>query len=168
MKKVRNGMFETNSSSTHTIIITDRNCEPGTLVDFKIGEFAWEIDKLNTIDEKASYLYTLACECYGHDVYQDLYERLIKYGVKCECSRPAVFTMYEGENYLDNGYVDHAYCGLDFVNAIFHSERRLIRYLFSDESFVVTGNDNCDGRECAKMEEMTNVDYEHEEYYKDN
>ena len=33
---------------------------------------------------------------------------------------------------------------MDFVDAIFHSERRLIRYLFSDESFVITGNDNCD------------------------
>ena len=39
MVKIRKGMFETNSSSTHTIIITDKNCEPGAIVDFRIGEF---------------------------------------------------------------------------------------------------------------------------------
>lgn len=168
MKKVRRGMFETNSSSTHTIIITDQNCEPGALVDFQIGEFGWSHHILSTIDEKASYLYTLACECYNRDVYQDLYEILVKYGVDCECSRPAVFKKYDGYEYLDNGYVDHCYEGRDFVDAIFHSERRLIRYLFSDESFVITGNDNCDEDEYEKMEKEANVPYDHEEYYKGN
>lgn len=168
MKKVRKGMFETNSSSTHTIIITDKNCEPGALVDFRIGEFGWSHHILNTINDKASYLYTLACECYNRDVYQDLYEILVKYGVDCECSRPAVFKRYTDYEYLDNGYVDHASCGMDFVDAIFHSERRLIRYLFSDESFVVTGNDNCDEDEYEEMEKEADVPYDHEEYYKGN
>ena len=168
MKKVRNGMFETNSSSTHTIIITDQNCDPGALVDFRIGEFGWGIEKLDTINDKASYLYTLACECYGRDVYQDLYERLVKYGVDCECSRPAVFSNFGYGQYLDNGYVDHATDGCDFVDAIFHNEKRLIRYLFSDDSFVVTGNDNVDEDEYEIMEKMIDVDYNHEEYYKGN
>ena len=86
MVKIRKGMFETNSSSTHTIIVTDQKTEPGNLVDFAIGEFGWEFERLNTIDEKASYLYTMACECLCRDVYQDLYEILVKYGVECSCS----------------------------------------------------------------------------------
>ena len=168
MKKVRRGMFETNSSSTHTIIITDENCEPGALVDFRIGEFGWSRNVLCTIDEKASYLYTIACECYNRDVYQDLYEILVKYGVDCECSRPAVFKRNGDYEYLNNGYVDHGYEGRDFVDAIFHSERRLIRYLFSAESFVVTGNDNVDEDEYKEMEKEADVPYDHEEYYKGN
>lgn len=167
MKKVRKGMFETNSSSTHTIIITDKNCEPGALVDFQIGEFGWERRVLRTITAKASYLYTIACECYGHDVYQDLYEVLAKYGVQCECSVPAVFSS-DCCGYLENGYVDHASDGMNFVDAIFHSESRLIRYLFSGESFVVTSNDNCDEDEYEEMEQKTNVPYECEKYYKGN
>ena len=108
MVKIRKGMFETNSSSTHTIIVTDQKTEPGNLVDFAIGEFGWGFDKLASIDEKASYLYTMACEMLGRDVYQDLYEILVKYGVECSCSVPAKFTKSSWGEYLDNGYVDHA------------------------------------------------------------
>lgn len=166
MMKIRRGMFETNSSSTHTIIVTDRKTEPGNLVDFSIGEFGWEFRRLDTIDEKASYLYTMACECLDRDVYQDLYEILIKYGVQCSCSRPAVFDKYG----LDNGWVDHCYDGdaMDFVNRMLSHEHALIKYLFSDESFVITGNDNCDEDEYEWMQDQCDVDYSHTTYEKGN
>ena len=170
MMKIRKGMFETNSSSTHTIVVADRNCEPGNLVDFRIGEFGWEFERLDTIDEKASYLYTMACELTGRDVYQDLYEVLVKYGVECSCSVPAKFTKNSCGEYLDNGYVDHASDGdaKEFVERMLNHEHALIKYLFSDESFVVTGNDNCYDEEREWMEEQTDVDYPHETYYKGN
>lgn len=168
MKKIRKGMFETNSSSTHTIIITENKCDPGPAVDFRIGEFGWEFDTISSIDAKASYLYTMACEIYGRDVYQDLYERLVKYGVDCECSVPAKIEHSSYGDYLNNGYVDHASESADFVDAIFHNDRRLIRYLFSDESFVITGNDNCEQYEYREMEEQADVDYDHETFYKGN
>ena len=170
MIKIRRGMFETNSSSTHTIIVTDRKTEPGNLVDFAIGEFGWEFGRLDTIDKKASYLYTMACEMLGRDVYQDLYEILVKYGVECSCSVPAKFTKSSWGEYLDNGYVDHASDGdaKEFVERMLNHEHALIKYLFSDESFVVTGNDNSDEDERERMDEQTDVDYPHETYYKGN
>ena len=172
MKKIRNGMFETNSSSTHTIIVTDRKCEPGLFVDFAIGEFGWDFERLDTINEKASYLYTMACECLGRDVYQDLYEILVKYGVQCSCSVPAKFVKpsWSDCEYLDNGYIDHASDGdaKEFVERMLNHEHALIKYLFSDESFVVTGNDNCDEDRYEWMDKQTDVDYPHETYYKGN
>lgn len=165
MIKIRRGMFETNSSSTHTIIVTDRKTEPGNFVDFRIGEFGWEFKKLATINEKASYLYTMACECLGRDVYQDFYETLVKYGVECSCSEPAIF---DERGYLDNGYVDHCDQGKDFVKAMLSHEHALIKYLFSDESFVVTGNDNCYEDDYEWVKEQTDVDYKHKTYYKGN
>lgn len=170
MIKIRRGIFETNSSSTHTIIVTDRKTEPGNLVDFAIGEFGWGFEKLTSIDEKASYLYTMACEQLGRDVYRDLYEMLVKYGVRCSCSVPAVIRHESYGDYLDNGYVDHA-CGgeaIDFVDRMLNHEHALIKYLFSDKSFVVTGNDNCDEDEYKWMEEQADVDYPHTTYYKGN
>lgn len=166
MVTIRKGMFETNSSSTHTIIVTDKNCEPGAIVDFRIGEFGWEEDVLDTVDEKASYLYTMACSCLGRDVYQDLYEVLAKYGVRCSCTDPAVFD--DKYHYLDNGYIDHAGDGdsYKFVDDMLKHEDKLIRYLFSDESFVVTGNDNCDRDDWYS--DKVNVNYKHTEYYKGN
>ena len=169
MMKIRKGMFETNSSSTHTIVVADRNCEPGNLVDFRIGEFGWEFERLDTIDEKASYLYTMACELTGRDVYQDLYEVLVKYGIECSCSLPAVIKKYDGFPYLDNGYVDHAGEGRDFVERMLSHEHALIRYLFSPGSFVITGNDNCDEEQWDWVQEqLGEIDYDHHVFYKGN
>lgn len=169
---IREGVFETNSSSTHSIVVTDRKTEPGLYVDFRIGEFGWSFGKLDTIPEKASYLYTMACECLGRDVYQDFYETLIKYGVKCDCSKPAEFvkSSYGNYEYLNNGYVDHPTDGdaKDFVDRMMKHEHALIKYLFSDESFVVTGNDNCDEEEYEWLQEQIDVDYPHQTYHKGN
>ena len=168
MVKIRKGMFETNSSSTHTIIVTNQNCEPGAIVDFRIGEFGWEFRRLDTIDEKASYLYTMGCYIYDRDIYQDLYEILCKYGVKCTCTEPAEFDKKSG--WLVNGYVDHG--GVDdskqFVDDMLSHEKLLIRYLFSPESFVITGNDNCSNKDYDWKEKQCDVDYKHKTYYKGN
>ena len=166
--KIRQGMFETNSSSTHTIILTENNCEPGAIVDFQIGEFGWSFDRLDTVDEKASYLYTAACLYYDRDVYQDLYEVLSKYGVKCSCTEPAEFDKKWGG--LANGYIDHG-CEGDlpaFVERVMSHEKVLIRFLFSPESFIVTGNDNCYDKDSDWYDKQIDVDYKHTSYYKGN
>ena len=172
MKFVRNGVFETNSSSTHSIILTERKTEPGLSVTFAIGEFGWSFEKLISTDEKASYLYTMACENLGRDVYQDFYEILVKYGVECECTNPPVFTKFSGESgqYLDNGWVDHSTEGdaNEFVDLMMNHEHALIKFLFSDESFVVTGNDNSYEEEREWFYKQTDVRYPHTEFYKGN
>jgi hypothetical protein len=108
----------------------------------------------------------MACEVMDEDVYQCLYEMLTKYDVDCSCSYPAQFD----KGYLDNGYVDHC-CSddaIDFVNRMLSHEHALIKYLFSDESFVVTANDNCSEDDVEWIKEMTDVSYPHETYYKGN
>ena len=164
MVKIRSGMFETNSSSTHTIIVTDQKTDPGLFVDFRMGDFGWKFSKLTTIDEKASYLYTAACCLYNRDVYQDLYEVLVKYGVQCSCSKPAKSDQYG----ICNGYVDHVDGVYRFVERMLGHEHALIKYLFSDESFVITGNDNCDEDQWEWMEKEADVDYPHTTYHKGN
>ena len=172
MVKIRSGVFETNSSSTHTIVVTERKTEPGAIVDFQIGEFGWEIERYASVDEKASYLYTLSCEQLGRDTYQDFYEILCKYGVKCTCSQPAKFvkSSYSDYTYLDNGYVDHCYedDAKRFVEHMMNHEHALIKFLFSDESFVVTGNDNTWEDERERYQELCEANYPHKEYYKGN
>ena len=165
MIQIRNGVFETNSSSTHSIVLADKNVEPGLFVDFAMGEFGWGFDKLATTDEKASYLYTAACCLYNRDVYQDLYEVLVKYGVECTCSVPCVKSK---DGWIDNGWVNHVDGTEEFVERVMNHEHALIRYLFSDQSFVVTGNDNCDEDQYKWMEEQIDVDYPHTTFYKGN
>jgi hypothetical protein len=50
----------------------------------------------------------------------------------------------------------------DFLNAVCEDENKLMSYLFSDLSFIITGNDNDD------EDVDINVDYAHDEYYKGN
>ena len=59
MQKIRKNVFETNSSSTHSICIAkDMELIIPTSIHFEFGEFGWEVDTLSSVYEKASYLYT--------------------------------------------------------------------------------------------------------------
>ena len=71
--------------------------------------------------------------------------------------------------YLDNGYVDHCSDGdaRSFVDRMMNHEHALIKFLFSEESFVLTGNDNCDEEE-AEFFDKANVNYPHQTYEKGN
>jgi hypothetical protein len=59
-------------------------------------------------------------------------------------------------------YVDHGNCADEFVEAVCTDENKLLHYLFSNKSYVKTGNDNND------YDVEIKVDYPHEEYYKCN
>ncbi|MEG1564195.1 MAG: hypothetical protein RR365_10785 [Bacteroides sp.] len=126
-------------------------------VFFGSGEFGWDFNKLSTTGEKASYLYT-AIRSFGDSeaLLKKLAKILDKKNIKYEFQKPS------GDKWAPYGYIDHSDKTRDFVEAILHSERRLMRFLFSNESFVLTGNDNSDfGVEIE-------VDYHHEEFYKGN
>lgn len=163
MKQIRRNVFETNSSSTHSICITKNDLlnDKRSFVDFTFGEFGWECDTLTTIREKASYLYTgIYCVCSNDEerlnyCIDNIKEILQEAGIECEFEN-------DSKSFWEHGYVDHGSELNDFVNDLVGDGDKLLRYLFSDESFVITGNDNSDD------DVDINVDYEHDEYYKGN
>lgn len=163
MKQIRRNVFETNSSSTHSICITKNDLlnDKRTFVDFTFGEFGWEYGTLTTIREKASYLYTgIYSVCYDDSkrlkyCLDSVKETLSSNGIDCEFEE-------KSKSYWDNGYVDHGNELNDFVNDLVGDSDKLMRYLFSDDSFVITGNDN------DESDVDINVDYEHNKYYKGN
>lgn len=161
MIQIRNGVFETNSSSVHAMIITDAKVKPGSVVHFGIGEFGWEKEIYTTTNEKATYFYTAALCCHGNVVNKIIKTMLEPYGVRCEFDE-AVFNKYG----LEYGHVDHGYEAIDFVDALLSDVDMLIRFLFSDESFVVTSNDN--EWDNSFIENATKVDYPHTEFMKGN
>lgn len=168
--QIRKNVFETNSSSTHSICITqsDSIIKFPDCVYFNTGNFGWEYKILDSVNEKASYLYT-AIMCLKKSYYYDnktdkeleseskdrinfIKNALKKYNVESKfelCSK--------------DYYIDHAIEAKEFINAVCSNEERLIKYLFSDKSFILTGNDNDDDCNVDIY-----VDYEHEEYYKGN
>lgn len=87
MKKIRNNVFETNSSSVHTIVIDKKGMEKpnldirrrkkddGTFGKFiigKLGAFGKDCNDYYTQDEKLSYLLTLCYLTDGHWNLEDM------------------------------------------------------------------------------------------------
>lgn len=149
-RQIRKNVFETNSSSVHAICISKAKPDHyPSHVMFNHGEWGWDFDVLDTIEERASYLYELICEfCDGDErkkseYMNHLYDVLGKYNIDCEFDRND-FEVWEwrGEQYKSTiGYVDHGREASEFFKSVMKSEKRLLRFLFGD-SFVFTGNDN--------------------------
>lgn len=161
MFQIRRGVFETNSSSTHSICITKNTFldRSAGYVEFEFGEFGWETRKLRSVDQKASYLYTAAVsfDQYGKTNYIEKIKRILdKNDIGYEFFK-------RDESYtFGNGYVDHSGDLNIFLEDVCNDEGKLLRYLFSSESFILTGNDNNDD------DVDIIVDYDYDEYYKGN
>lgn len=144
MIQVRNGVFETNSSSTHSICIPKKTNRIDTYVEFGIGEYGWENRR---VDDTPSYLYTAILCAYDYDVAMEKIETLKSilnsHSIGYSFEKPKWrFYSDDGSRYLDNGYIDHSYDTHEFVEAVLNDEDMLLRYLF--DGTVFTGNDNQD------------------------
>jgi len=172
MKQIRQGVFETNSSSTHSICIAkDADLTIPNSLHFEFGEFGWERDTLQSVNEKASYLYTGLIAQERNVDAEKIFETLRGKGIDVTAEQRLVetrsYTNAEGEvvtyNHSDNeGYVDHSHDLEEFLNAVCEDENKLMSYLFSNLSFIITGNDNDD------YDVNISVDYAHDKYYKGN
>ena len=141
MKQIRRNVFETNSSSTHSICISKAPVTVGKHVYFEIGEFGWGNDCVDISD----YLYTAILDQYDADeLLEKLKDMLDKHSIEYEFEEPKYVTSSDGKyKWLDHGYVDHSHDTRDFINAVLSDDDMLMRCLFGD-SCVYTGNDNQD------------------------
>lgn len=147
MIQIRNGVFETNSSSTHSIAIP-RHCGTTDYIGFHTGEFGWGFYE----EDAADYFYTAIYET--SDTEEELNEKLKKlknildgYGIDYDLSDPETHIWhddYENRDYLclDDGYIDHGGELKDFVNELLDNGGKLVRFISG--GLVFTGNDNSD------------------------
>lgn len=146
MRTIRNNVFETNSSSTHSIAIP-KNCSEINNISFYIGEFGWEWGEAdpadyfytaiyatsNTASEVAEKLEKLTDILDAHDIKYHFGE-----------AKTHIWNSDNGIDYisLDNGYIDHGGELRAFVDELLNDGDKLIRFLSA--GLVFTGNDNCD------------------------
>lgn len=160
MKQKRRSIFETNSSSTHAINII----KSGTvIIPTKLsktipvsGYFGWEHEIYNDWYSKLSYL-RIAIEGNSERLEKDYYETLIRFlrplGVE-----EVVIVDVEGSY----SYIDHCNECISFIRGVLKDNLTLYRYLFCEDSFIETGNDN-------EETELKNVSKrKYEKYYKGN
>ena len=161
---IRKSVFETNSSSTHAICISNNIPDVRRdVVEFTLDDFGWESDYYYGIHSKACYLWSAIygiCRFYvGCDilVYMSRIKNILShYNIKAE---------FQIE---DDGYfygIDHDEELKDFVNDVTTNEDLFMRYLFGDDSFIITGNDNVDEENLLSVSEYEDS---HTIYYKGN
>ena len=147
MIQIRSSVFETNSSSTHSIAIP-RNCGTTDYVGFHTDEFGWRFEEVDAAD----YFYTAIYETsYTEEELNEKLERLKnildEYGIDYDLSKPATHIWhddYENRDYLclDDGYIDHGGELKDFVDELLNNGDKLVRFISG--GLVFTGNDNSD------------------------
>lgn len=168
VKNIRRGIFETNSSSTHSICIA-KNAEliiPKTL-KVKFGKFGWDYGVLDSTEKKISYLYTALQSLKRTENIEKLKKVLSSEGIKASFEKPIYKVMNKGttSEYIDGinvGYVDHVDQLEPFLDDIFKDIKKLKSFLFSPLSYIVTGNDNS-GHDVSIL-----AKYPHYEYFKGN
>lgn len=150
MKVIRNGVFETNSSSTHSFTTSYKDYDYEKEIEIEPywdGEFGWNFDSWYSKEEKLAYI----CRCIISANWEDtddsdkkiynslrpLQERLENLGVHFEIPTA---------EYLDKhwGYVDHGneYYVSDILY-ILETDDNLLSFLFNPENGIDGGNDNC-------------------------
>ena len=140
-RQIRSSVFETNSSSTHSIAIAKAPVVIGKSIHFGIGEFGWA----NGCADTADYLYTAILEQNNHsELLNKLKEILDRHSIEYKFEEPKYRKSTDGKyEWIDYGYIDHSDELDDFLDAVLNNEDLLMRYLFGD-SAVYTGNDNQD------------------------
>jgi hypothetical protein len=135
MKKiVRKSVFETNSSSSHSLSVADPDQDfvLDTLYPDQHGvitvhdqEFGWAFEKYNDAMTKLAYLF----QDQG-DTHHDMIVDAVKEQTGAE---DVVFVE-------DDGYIDHE--GRGTTNEVCISKDEIINFVFNKNSWLFTGNDN--------------------------
>lgn len=152
MKTIRRSVFETNSSSTHSISIIGKDnyqYPKQNTIHCEFGEYGWGYDKLNTVYEKLSYVLTMIQYKIGtsenlEEVQESLYYQWLSEMIK-EHTGSTLEVSITGDKYYDIGYIDHQSTDtLDEywsdIEEEFKSNMREI--IFNDKYQIVIDNDN--------------------------
>lgn len=166
MIQVRKGVFETNSSSTHSIAIP-RNCS-STIggICFQVGEFGWGWESVDPADYFYTAIYTVSETlaeaeekiCRLKDILNYYNIEFNFEDVECE----------EHNGWLSfDGYIDHGYELKDFVDELLNNGDKLVRFLSG--GLVFTGNDNSESNGFISRNEefIENYDWRSRTCYKE-
>lgn len=157
MIQVRKNVFETNSSSTHSLVISNKEraynyslpIERGVLT-IPFGEFGWGPELLVEPIEKLSYLITDRIDIYDipeeikndEDAIQALIMesepiREIIEAIKYCCPEIEEVHFELGDSWYPFGYVDHQSCGTSREHGLSIEE-----IVFSNKVIIMISNDN--------------------------
>lgn len=139
----RHGVFETNSSSTHSLVIASSDMldiplvKPGAELIIYRQAFGWEVEDYNDSLTKIAYMaeYGLSCHPNAKTPKGELFIDIVTRVVREVTGAGSV--VYSG-----TGYIDHQSVENNQYHYLFLDEELLKKFLFNPESILHTDNDN--------------------------
>jgi hypothetical protein len=138
MKNIRNSVFETNSSSTHSISLSvDFECLTDTIdvpdngvIEMYGGEYGWGVEIHTDAWTKINYLLTYMKDT---NTSEDTYNKVIDIIKEHTGAKEILFE-------LGDGYIDHQSHGK--LGKFFEHEEHIKNFLFNPKSELIISNDN--------------------------
>jgi hypothetical protein len=158
--QTRHGVFETNSSSTHSISIHASSdgvydtlpVNDDGVVHLRGGSFGWEWNRYNDAETKANYCaidaHSRYCEKdynetpFSDEVIAARVQMLKEVIMEVTGAKDVVFDFSTEYNRSNWSYIDHQSYGTSFD--AFESKEALKEFIFNPKSVLRTGNDNDD------------------------
>ncbi len=149
MKKlIRNSVFETNSSSCHSISIGESDVYDSVIPDengdiiLEPMEFGWEQERYNDPYTKMVYMWIYINDWSGwnEDEFMETFQRVV-----CGHTGASSVIMVADENapeWRRSGYIDHQSVESNDYHHLFYDDNLLKQFLFDSDSWLVTDNDN--------------------------
>jgi len=155
LRVIRKGVFETNSSSSHSITIADTGKltnmlhQKDGIITMQCGEFGWEVEDHIDAYTKLSYLLTYVFE--GCEVINGEFsistlpehkkEALARIREAVENFTGAILVVKPLDSYYPRGYIDHQ--SIEVAEEVATSTvGKIKRFIFNPLSVLHIGNDN--------------------------
>jgi hypothetical protein len=142
MRVSRRSVFETNSSSTHSITIVPGTCAPGSITvengvcKIHTGEFGWEECSYYDAPTKAAYCLTDAKQTENAE-HLEMLRAVVGEATGAETVEFVPSTCCD---YHKWGYIDHQSDGV--CGPAWESPEALRNFIFNPQSELQTDNDN--------------------------
>ena len=151
--QIRQNVFETNSSSSHSLTLGQGNLVVPPLsrevaregvLEVSLGEYGWGYEHFYDFASKVSYLITQVATILGVNYSLDEADARAKLEADSRMKRLRAvvldFTGVELRVSEERGYIDHQSVGI--CNDVFDDVEALRRLLFDETSCITTDNDN--------------------------
>lgn len=146
MKLIRHGVFETNSSSCHSLSICKDGAYEGMTPDSNNEivldpcEFGWGVDDYYCAENKMAYLWIYIKDWSGDssDEFMEIFQKVV-----CEhTGADRVVMRSSGDKYYEYGYIDHQSVEDRDLDYMFSMPEVMKSFIFNPQSYIHTDNDN--------------------------
>lgn len=163
LRKIRKGVFETNSSSCHSISIASNaknymHLYPSpedNKIHVSFGEFGWEYERYRDPYNKLSYLLTMIMENHSYEIksMDEFYEleefKILDELIRDECGCEGIY-LESDECYYDkdwnrfyiDGYIDHQSMYGSVIKFLGNYGISMYDFIFDKNVCLVIDNDN--------------------------